>query len=294
MIGLLGDVNGFPILEPDYEKPLDEFWLNLTKFLILETSSLCFLQQPDPGASPSWVAKWERDFFFLEADIESGGIHDTVKQHTVVRFSQSGMCLYTKVIALGQVSDYVFVRHNLGQDLTHWRDETQSLEARLEAKPAVLEKYRTKQSIELAVRDLVTKKVDDSKIRDSVELRKRYMMLMGRFPPDLYSSPKQKTLAAEDPSNLHRKSIPHTLEFLILSSGHIALIQGGAADATSYNHGVAKVCISPGAMSPFELVQDGHAYRLSRTSHVHGFTYNSAEDMFKMLKSNEWENISLV
>lgn len=146
LIGLLGDVSGCPILEPDYEQPLDEFWFNFTKFLILETSSLCFLQQPDPGASPSWVAKWERGFSSLATDLESGKIHDTVKQHTVVRFSQNGRILYSKVIALGQVNDYVFVHHNLGQDLTHWRDEMQSLEARLEATPAVLERYRPKQT----------------------------------------------------------------------------------------------------------------------------------------------------
>jgi len=130
-----------------------------------------FLQQPDTGASPSWVAKWERGFSSLATDLESGKIHDAVKQHTVVRFSQSGRILYTKVIALGQVSVYVFVHHNLGQDLTHWRDEMQSLETRLEATPAVLEKSRTKQSIQLALRDLITMKMDGSQIRDSVELR---------------------------------------------------------------------------------------------------------------------------
>jgi hypothetical protein len=137
-------------------------------------------------------------------------------------------------------------------------------------------------------------KMDDSQIRDSVELRKRYMMLMGRLPPDSSPSPQQKTLAAKDLSNLHRKSLPHTLEFLILSSGHIGLIEESAADATSYNHGVAKVCIFPGVASPFELVQDGHAYRLSRTCHVHGFKYISTEDMLKELESNRWEEISLV
>lgn len=104
-------------------------------------------------------------------------------------------------------------------------------------------------------------KMDDSKIRDSVELRKRYMMLMARLPPDSSSSPKQKTRAANDLSNLHRKSLPLTLEFLILSSGHIGLIEERAVDAASYNHDVAKVCIFPGAASPFKLVQDGHAYR---------------------------------
>ena len=294
LIGLLGDVNECPILVPDYEKPLDEFWLNLTKFLILETSSLCFLQQPDPGASPSWVAKWERGLPYLEADTESGKIYDAVKQHTVIRFSPNGMCLYTKVITLGQVSDYVFVHHDLGQDLTYWRDEMKSLEARLEAIPAVLEKYKAKQSIKVALRDLVTMKMDDSQIRDSVELRKRYMMLMGRLPPDSSSSPKQKTLAAEDLSNLHRKSLPHTLEFFILSSGHIGLIEGRAADATSHNHGVAKVCIFPGVVSLFELVPDGHAYRLSSTCLVHGYEYMSAKDMLEMLEKTEWEDISLV
>jgi hypothetical protein len=47
----------------------------------------------------------------------------------------------------------------------------QSLETRLEATPAVLEKSRTKQSIQLALRDLITMKMDGSQIRDSVELR---------------------------------------------------------------------------------------------------------------------------
>jgi hypothetical protein len=151
-----------------------------------------FLQQPDPGASPPWAAKWERGFSSLATDLESGKIHNTVKQHTVVRFSQSGRILYTKVIAFGQVSVYVFVHHNLGQGLTHWRDEMQSLETRLEATQAVLERYRTTQSIQLALRDLITMKMDGSQIRDSVELRKRYMMLMARLPPDLSCSPNKR------------------------------------------------------------------------------------------------------
>jgi hypothetical protein len=292
LIGLLGDVSGCQILVADYEKPLNEFWLDLTKFLIHETSSICFLQQPEPGASPSWVAKWEYSPRFHAIDEESGKIHDTVKKHTIVRFSQCGMFLHTKAIALGQVSDYIFIHHNPGQNLAHWRNEMQKLEARLGATPSVLEKYRTKEVIQLALRDMVTMRMEDSLIRDRVQLRERYLMLMGRLPPNPSSS-KDNALAANYQSELDRKTLPQTVEVLVLSSGHIGCVKRKEANVTLYGHGVAKVYHFPGAASPFELIQVGDTYRLSRQCYVHGLKHSSIDNMLQTLERNKWEQICL-
>ncbi|KKY19786.1 putative het domain protein [Phaeomoniella chlamydospora] len=302
LLGIIGGKQEHNALVPNYTKSLNEFFIDLSWFLIESTQVFALLERSPPGNRPpwpSWVSSWRRGYGSAFNSFER------MKNYARPSISDCKRILSTRVIPLGSVILCRVIQGNVQTDMAGWIEGIVEVENALAAVPAVSGRVSDRQGVERALAETLMKEVIISKSQLARHI-KQYEIIMGRSPePERGINQTGTPIPDINPllaqiSNLQS----HGLAILALSSGHLACIVGQGHEPEIFDEPTFlgdDVFLFPGC--PYQMLlrreeekeeeeERSQNYRIHRSCNV--FANMDEEEHVKILEKGPWREIKIV
>ena len=274
VLGLVHQREKSPYVTPDDEKSLDEFHLELTKTLIVDTASLALLQgvRFTSETLPSWVSQWN---VLCGPSFKH---YEMFKKHTSFNFSADDRILHTKAIPLGKVIFTFSNIRNTTDNSGNYEKNLGNIEERFQNIPKVLERYSGTTNARLALEEML------SSWRSTSHSQKYYVEAA-----EIFSRRARSNVAR------NHKEDPHTDRdkvIFVVSSGAVGSLlgDGGFVDILKGDY----VFLFPGCTSQHMLRRYDQGYRVLCRCTVDGFQDLTEEEHLTMLEKGPWADVSII
>lgn len=283
LLGLIGDVAASSDLEPDYTKPVSEFYVDLARYLILASGTLVILagaiSHPEEPNLPSWVPKWD---FALVPKFPSTGI-PMLSSVTYFEFSKCGKKLSAQLIPLGRIEcTFLGAASTDSHSLDSLREHLRTLQGSKDLK-SVLANYKNDQGKAADFSDFVLEYLynDENSNEYYISLFNKFMENKGWGLATL----EERKAFADD----YTERIGSSSQLFTTSNGYVGICNGRTVRPGD------RVYIVPGCIDALALRDEGSGQQIvNNRLDIFGLRRFTFENHMNQLRGWTWEEVVIV
>ena len=288
LLGIIGHVSTDDALIPNYKKPLRNFYLDLSHFIIKNTQTLAVLQCVGGKCQPSWAPCWEWP------STSAFNRFDGMSHYARCSFSDSKEELYTRAFQLGKVILFHLVPGNISNNRASWCKSMETLEQRLVSMPSVCNKYSDVRGIRASLLNEILPEPMERTSPEKSDNKERYEILMGRsiWPGALLSAGKNREHDLRHFIDVIELYYTQGIGIFVLSNGTIGRLFGEPENDGAFEGDMAYVF--PGCRTPLLLTPGENAYTVHWRCHVGGYQDHNEEQHLAVLQRGPLEKLTII